>query len=94
MTKYLLYALGAMNLLLFLLMGADKAKAKRGARRIPEATLFFLAVLGGSLGGMLGMGVFHHKTQHNSFRLGFPAIFLCETAPALYLYLKTKGMIP
>ena len=58
MLIYLLYYLAAMNLLLFVLMGADKAKAKRGARRVPEATLFFLAVLGGSLGGVLGMAAF------------------------------------
>ena len=94
MITYLLCYLAAMSLLLFVLMGADKAKAKRGARRIPEATLFFLAVIGGSLGGVLGMLAFRHKTLHASFRVGFPAILLCQLALAGYLYFKSKGWIP
>ena len=94
MTTYLLCYLAFTNLLLFVLMGVDKAKAKRGSRRFPEATLFFLAVVGGSLGGLLGMAAFHHKTLHKSFRIGFPVIFLCQLALAGYLILKSKGMIP
>lgn len=86
--------LAAVNLLLFAVMGADKSRAKRHARRVPEATLFFLAVMGGSLGGVIGMRVFHHKTLHRSFRVGFPAILLCQIALAGVLYLKWKGMIP
>ena len=94
MLTYLLYYLAAVNLLLFVLMGVDKAKAKRGARRVPEATLFFLAVLGGSVGGLLGMAAFRHKTLHKSFRIGFPVILLCQLTLAGYLILKSKGMIP
>ena len=93
MLIYLLYYLAVMNLLLFVLMGADKAKAKRGARRFPEATLFFLAVVGGSLGGLLGMAAFRHKTLHKSFRIGFPMILLCQLALAGLLFLKWKGLI-
>ena len=93
MTTYLLYYLAFISLLLFVLMGVDKAKAKRGSRRVPEATLFFLAVVGGSLGGLLGMAVFHHKTLHKSFRLGFPAILTAQLALAAYLILKSKGLI-
>ena len=85
MTTYLLYYLAFINLLLFVLMGVDKAKAKRGARRVPEATLFFLAVVGGSLGGLLGMAVFRHKTLHKSFRIGFPVILIAQLALAGYL---------
>ena len=85
MTTYLLYYLAAMNLLLFVLMGVDKAKAKRGSRRFPEATLFFLAVVGGSLGGLLGMAAFRHKTLHRSFRIGFPVILIAQLALAGYL---------
>ena len=94
MTTYLLYYLAFINFLLFVLMGVDKAKAKRGARRFPEATLFFLAVLGGSIGGIAGMAAFHHKTLHNSFRIGFPAVLTAQLALAAYLVLKSKGMIP
>ena len=93
MLTYFLYYLAAVNLLLFVLMGVDKAKAKRGARRVPEATLFFLSVIGGSLGGILGMAAFHHKTLHKSFRLGFPAILIAQLALAGFLFLKWKGMI-
>ena len=94
MLTYLLYYLAFINLLLFVLMGVDKAKAKRGSRRVPEATLFFLAVVGGSLGGLLGMAVFRHKTLHKSFRIGFPVILIAQLALAGYLILKSKGMIP
>ena len=93
MLTYFLYYLAAVNLLLFVLMGVDKAKAKRGARRVPEATLFFLSVIGGSLGGILGMAAFHHKTLHKSFRLGCPAILIAQLALAGFLFLKWKGMI-
>ncbi len=85
MITYLLYYLAFISLLLFVLMGVDKAKAKRGARRVPEATLFFLAVIGGSLGGILGMAAFHHKTLHKSFRIGFPAILIAQLALAGFL---------
>ena len=94
MLIYLLYYLAFVNFLLFVLMGVDKAKAKRGSRRFPEATLFFLAVVGGSLGGMLGMAAFRHKTLHRSFRVGFPVILIAQLALAGYLILKWKGMIP
>ena len=93
MLIYLLYYLAFVNFLLFVLMGVDKAKAKRGARRFPEATLFFLAVLGGSIGGIAGMAAFHHKTLHNSFRLGFPVTLIAQLALAEYLILKSKGLI-
>ena len=76
----LYYVLGAyligMNLLLFVLMGRDKAAAQAGARRTPEATLFALAALGGSLGGTLGMVFFRHKTRKIAFRIGFPLILI------------------
>ena len=93
MITILLCYLVFINLLLFVLMGTDKAKAKREARRVPEATLFFFAVLGGSLGGLVGMAAFRHKTLHKSFRIGFPMILIFQLALAGYLVLKSKGMI-
>ncbi len=72
----------AVNVLDFILMGADKAKAKRGARRIPEATLLLFAILGGSVGGILGMLLFRHKTRHAAFALGLPLILLAQLALA------------
>lgn len=70
----------AVNVLLFALMGIDKWKAKRGAWRIPEKTLFLTAALGGSIGGILGMKLFRHKTKHNSFKFSFPAILIAQLA--------------
>ena len=55
------------NLAGFVMMGIDKNRAKRGAWRIPEKTLFTCALLGGSLGTTLGMSTFRHKTKHNYF---------------------------
>lgn len=72
---YCILLLG-MSLILFILMGVDKVKAKRGAYRIPEARLFFFAVLGGAVGGTLGMYLFRHKTRHWYFAFGFPALAL------------------
>ncbi len=82
-----------MNLVTFLIFGLDKWKAKRKAkneavRRVPEKTLFLLSTLGGSVGALLGMKVWHHKTLHKSFRFGIPAILAAQIIlPAgLYIY--------
>lgn len=80
-TIYLVF----INILAFVLMGADKAKAKRNAWRIPEKTLFLSAILGGSIGAILGMQLFRHKTRHRSFVLGMPAILALQVAIALVL---------
>lgn len=84
MTYILLYLL-AVNLLLFAVMGIDKYKAKHQLWRIPERTLFVLAAMGGSLGGILGMRLFHHKTLHPQFRYGFPAILILQLILAGFL---------
>lgn len=68
------------NMASFLLMGEDKRRARRGAWRIPERTLFLSAALFGGLGGVLGMHIFHHKTKHLRFRLGFPALLMAQAA--------------
>ncbi len=90
MTQYLLICLAAVNVAAFAAMGIDKAKAKAGAWRVPEATLFLLAVLGGSVGGILGIQLFRHKTKHKTFTVGFPAILVCQLALAAYILLKWK----
>ena len=68
----------------FALMGVDKWKARRGDWRIPEATLWAFALLGGALGGTLGMQVFRHKTRHWYFRFGFPLLAVLELAGLLW----------
>ena len=78
---YLVIAiLVVMNLAAFALMGIDKAKAKAGAWRIPEKTLFLVTTLFGGLGGTLGMNVFRHKTKHWYFKYGFPALLVIQLA--------------
>ncbi len=73
----------AASLLALLLFGIDKAKARRGAWRIPEKTLFLAVFLGGAPGALLGMQVFRHKTKHRSFRLGVPAALVLWAAGIL-----------
>ena len=70
----------AVNFIGFVLMGIDKRKAIRNAFRIPEATLFSVALVGGSVGSILGMLLFRHKTKHWSFKIGLPAILLVHLA--------------
>ena len=87
-TTWLLVYLTAVNLATFTVYGVDKAKAKWGAWRVPEKTLFLLPLLGGSVGALLGMRVFHHKTKHWYFVWGIPLILLAQIALAVWLYVK------
>ena len=64
MTEALLYYLIVINVVTFLVYGIDKWKAKQGSWRISEATLLILAVIGGSIGALLGMKVWRHKTMY------------------------------
>lgn len=77
MNYFFIYLL-VINLFGFFAMGLDKHKAKKGKWRIPEKTLFLLAILGGSLGTTIGMHVFHHKTKHWYFKFGMPLIFVIQ----------------
>lgn len=89
MTIYLrivLYYLLAVNLLTFIIYGIDKYKARHNHWRVREASLLLLAALGGSIGALLAMKVFHHKTQHKKFRYGVPAILFIQITLAVYLY--------
>lgn len=78
MANALLYYLIVINVVTFLVYGIDKWKAKQGSWRISEATLLILAVIGGSIGALLGMKVWHHKTQHKKFRYGIPVIIIIQ----------------
>lgn len=79
--RYLLIYLAAVNVLAFFAYGDDKRRAKRaGARRTPEKTLLGLAAVGGSLGALLGMRLFHHKTRHWYFKYGVPTMLLLQVA--------------
>ena len=77
--------LALINIVLFVLFGRDKTAAQKGARRTPETTLLGLAVIGGSLGGLLGMLLFRHKTRKPAFRIGLPLILIVQLLLAGYL---------
>lgn len=68
----------AVNVVSFLMMGIDKRKAVKRAFRIPESTLFVLAIIGGSIGSIIGMHLFHHKTRHWYFLYGMPVILALQ----------------
>lgn len=68
------------NLIAFLTFGADKRRARRDKRRVRESTLFLLAAIGGSIGALLGMYVFRHKTRHWYFCVGIPVILILQIA--------------
>ena len=78
MNTLLIVYLLLINIAAFALFGADKRKARRGDWRISEKGLFLSAVLGGSLGAMIGMRLFHHKTKHWYFVIGIPAILVLQ----------------
>lgn len=73
------------NMTGFALMGIDKSKARRKAWRIPEARLFLVALLGGSIGSIAGMYLFRHKTKHWYFVWGMPAILILQLLAAFFL---------
>ena len=75
----------SLNVLTFFTYGIDKWKAKKSKRRIREAALLGLAVLGGSIGAWLGMKVWHHKTMHKKFKYGIPAIIIVQLALIGYI---------
>ena len=76
------------NIIGFLIMWLDKRKAKKGAWRIPEKTLFIITGLGGGIGTIAGMYTFRHKTQKLGFVIGFPFITILEIITILYFILK------
>ena len=82
---FAIYLIG-INILTFLIYGVDKWKAKRDKWRIPEDTLIWLAIVGGSVGALLGMYLFRHKTKHKKFLIGIPVILLVQ-AGLLYFFI-------
>ncbi|MCD8036584.1 MAG: DUF1294 domain-containing protein [Clostridiales bacterium] len=86
--KVLLIYYAAINIVLFVLMGIDKSKAKRDKWRIKEATLMFCAIIGGGIGGFIGMRVFHHKTKKWYFHVVFAAGIILHVL--LWWFLKTR----
>ena len=86
--KLLLGWVIVLSVVLLIVMAADKSAAQRHARRVRESTLLMLAVIGGSVGGILGMLLFRHKTQHRVFVLGFPCIALAQAALGYFVFFR------
>lgn len=88
MGKLILLYLLTINALGYLLMLVDKRKAQKKQWRIPEATLMTAAALGGSIGSLLGMYTFRHKTKHPKFTVGIPAILILQMLLAAAILTK------
>ena len=84
--KILLVYLLIINAVGFILMLVDKIKAKKNLWRIPEATLFLVAALGGSIGSLLGMYAVRHKTKHIQFILGMPLILAVQVIACVLIF--------
>lgn len=88
MGTILIYYLVAINVVTFFVYGIDKWKAKRSRWRIPEAALLMLAAIGGSVGALLGMYVWHHKTMHKKFQYGVPLILIAQVAVVVWIMIN------
>lgn len=89
-TFLIVYAV-CINLAGCFLMWSDKRRARRLAYRIPEATLFAIALIGGCAGSILGMYLFRHKTKHRRFVIGMPVILVLQIA--LLLCIRWKWQV-
>ena len=83
---YITVFLLSVNVIAFFMYGIDKWKAKKDKWRTSEATLLWLAIIGGSIGAWLGMKVWHHKTMHKKFRYGLPLIIIVQIALIIFAY--------
>ena len=77
----------AVNLFAYILYGVDKHKSKNSKWRISEKSLIISALVGGSIGALLAMSVFRHKTKHKKFTMGVPFILLLQIATTIYIIL-------
>ena len=86
--KNIIIYLLILNALGFLFMLIDKKRAKKNEWRISESTLFGVALLGGSIGAIIGMYLFRHKTKKMQFIIGLPVIFILQIILVIYLFCK------
>ncbi|MDD6573130.1 MAG: DUF1294 domain-containing protein [Thermoflexaceae bacterium] len=84
--KFIGIYLICINAATFLIYGIDKYKAVKNRWRISEATLIIVAIIGGSIGALAGMKVFHHKTKKKKFSLGVPVILIIQFLMAVGIY--------
>lgn len=84
--RFIISYIVIVNIIAFVLYGVDKRKAKKNQWRIAESTLILIAFIGGSLGALLGMIVFHHKTKHWKFKILIPLCLIVDILLG-YIYL-------
>ncbi|KJS13874.1 MAG: membrane protein [Peptococcaceae bacterium BRH_c8a] len=75
------------NIITFCIFGLDKRRARLRKRRVPEKQMFFMALVGGTAGALLGVHLFRHKTLHRRFTIGLPLILLAQVG--IYVYLQS-----
>ena len=85
MSNVILIYLLTVNAIGFLLMTVDKYKARKNLWRIPEATLMTVAIIGGSIGSLIGMYTVRHKTKHLKFTVGIPVILVLQIAAVIWI---------
>lgn len=88
--SWAIYYIILINVIAFIVYGVDKWKARKGKWRISEASLLFLAFIGGSIGAYVGMQVWRHKTKHLKFTLGVPLILLLQILLLIYILYKFR----
>ena len=86
--KNIIIYLLIINIIAFLSMFIDKKKAEKGKWRIKESTLLILALIGGSIGAIAGMYIFHHKTKKPRFFIGIPVIIVLQTMLIIAISIK------
>ncbi|MBP3330616.1 MAG: DUF1294 domain-containing protein [Clostridia bacterium] len=85
--KYFIIYMAVINVITFAVFGIDKLKAVKNRWRVPEKILFLLALLGGSLGAIIGMYSFRHKTKKIAFRIGIPVILIVQI---IFIYFMNR----
>ena len=88
-----IFYLVVVNLSTFVLCWRDKSAAVNGSWRIPERALMFLIIAGGSLGMLIGMYLFHHKTKSPRFQITVPVVLIAETVFLVFFYLNRSARI-
>ena len=88
MHEVIYWYLPIINIVVLVIYGGDKLFAKLDTWRVPEKVLLLFAVFGGSVGALLAMQLFRHKTRHLRFRYGVPVILLLQIAGIVYLHVN------
>lgn len=93
MGQVILICILIMSIIAFFVMGFDKSQAKKRGQRIPERTLWLLAIFGGGIGAYVGMQMFRHKTKHTNFRLGFLMLMIVYAFLVFWIAKANNPMI-